>query len=113
MTPVTARKQSLEVWKFGGASLADGEALSRAAARIAAHDGPLVVVASALGGVTDLLLTAAGHAAAGRLDDARGVERRLSVSHEVDGAHARHSSMNTSVACMPRRLRRPRHPGRA
>jgi len=46
----------LEVWKFGGASLADGRAIAAAAERIAAHRGPLVVVASALAGVTDLLL---------------------------------------------------------
>lgn len=60
----------LEVWKFGGASLADADAIKRAAARIAAHKGPLVIVASALGGITDLLLDAAVNAAAGRLDAA-------------------------------------------
>lgn len=48
----------LEVWKFGGASLADGRAIQKAAAQVAAHRGPLVVVASALAGVTDLLLQA-------------------------------------------------------
>jgi len=46
----------LEVWKFGGASLADARAIQKAADRIAGHRGPLVVVASALAGVTDLLL---------------------------------------------------------
>ena len=46
----------LEVWKFGGASLADGRAIAAAAERVAAHRGPLLVVASALAGVTDLLL---------------------------------------------------------
>ena len=70
MTAAAARKQALEVWKFGGASLADGGAIARAAARIAAHKGPLVIVASALGGMTDLLLEAAEHAVAGRLDEA-------------------------------------------
>ena len=34
----------LEVWKFGGASLADAPAIQRAAGLIAAHRGPLVVV---------------------------------------------------------------------
>ena len=48
----------LEVWKFGGASVADGRAIQRAADQIAAHRGPLVVVVSALAGVTDLLLDA-------------------------------------------------------
>ncbi len=54
----------VEVWKFGGASLADAKAIARAAKQIAAHRGPLVVVASALAGVTDLLLTGATDAAA-------------------------------------------------
>ncbi len=62
-------KAGLEVWKFGGASLADGRAIHMAATRIAAHKGPLVVVASALAGVTDLLIQGAEHAAAGRADE--------------------------------------------
>jgi aspartokinase/homoserine dehydrogenase 1 len=49
---------SVQVWKFGGAALADARAVQRAVDRIAEHDGPLVVVASALAGVTDLLLSA-------------------------------------------------------
>ena len=60
-----ARAARLEVWKFGGASLADAAAIERAAALIAGHPGPLVIVASALGGVTDLLLDGAAHAASG------------------------------------------------
>lgn len=58
-------KPALEVWKFGGASLADEHAIQRAAAQITAHRGRLVVVASALGGVTDLLLAGAHAAVAG------------------------------------------------
>ncbi|MDP3720705.1 MAG: aspartate kinase [Acidobacteriota bacterium] len=54
---------TLEVWKFGGASLADGRAIQKAARQIATHRGPLVVVASALAGVTDLLLQATPGAA--------------------------------------------------
>ncbi len=60
----------LEVWKFGGASLADAHAVERAAALIAAHRGPLVIVASAFGGVTDLLLDGARAATTGRPDEA-------------------------------------------
>ena len=56
-------KAGLEVWKFGGAALADARAIHKAVERIAEHDGPLVVVASALAGVTDLLLAAAPDAA--------------------------------------------------
>jgi aspartokinase/homoserine dehydrogenase 1 len=60
-----APRAPLAVWKFGGASLADAAAIRRAASLIAAHDGPLVVVCSALAGVTDLLLSGARHALAG------------------------------------------------
>jgi aspartokinase/homoserine dehydrogenase 1 len=49
---------SVQVWKFGGAALADARGIQRAVDRIVEHDGPLVVVASALAGVTDLLLSA-------------------------------------------------------
>ncbi|MDQ3213819.1 MAG: aspartate kinase [Acidobacteriota bacterium] len=64
------RAGGLEIWKFGGASLADAAAIQRAATLIAAHPGPLVIVASALGGVTDLLLNGATLASAGRSDEA-------------------------------------------
>jgi len=56
----------LEVWKFGGASLASADQIQKAAALIAKHQGPLVVVPSALAGITDLLLEGAAHALAGR-----------------------------------------------
>ena len=62
------RPTPLQVWKFGGASLADAAAIDRAATLIASHDGPLVVVASALAGITDLLLGGAQEAAAGTAD---------------------------------------------
>jgi aspartokinase/homoserine dehydrogenase 1 len=78
----------LAVWKFGGASLADAAAIRRAAALVAAHDGPLVVVCSALAGVTDLLLGGARHALAG--DDrqaahaaAEVLNRHRRVVHEL------------------------------
>jgi aspartokinase/homoserine dehydrogenase 1 len=58
-------KGPLEIWKFGGASLADEQGIRRAAAQIDSHRGPLVVVVSALAGVTDLLLTGAQRAASG------------------------------------------------
>ena len=64
------KAEPLQVWKFGGASLADAPAIERAAELVTAHRGPLIVVASALAGVTDLLLDGAGHAAEGRAGDA-------------------------------------------
>lgn len=63
------RTGDLEIWKFGGASLADGRAIQKAVGLIAGHSGPLVVVASALAGVTDLLLEGAAHAVNGRTHD--------------------------------------------
>ena len=71
----------LEVWKFGGASLADAGAIQRAAALIAGHAGPLVVVASALGGITDLLLGGAHRAAAGKGDEAAGLASTFLKRH--------------------------------
>jgi bifunctional aspartokinase / homoserine dehydrogenase 1 len=63
------RKEPLEVWKFGGASLASAEQIQKAAALIAKHPGPLVVVPSALAGITDLLLDGARHAIAGHREE--------------------------------------------
>ena len=63
------RRIPLEVWKFGGASLATADQIQKAAGLIAGHQGHLVVVPSALSGITDLLLEGAAHALAGRRDD--------------------------------------------
>ncbi len=57
--------KTLQVWKFGGASVADAAAIRRVVGLVTAHRGPLVVVVSALAGVTDLLLAGATQAAAG------------------------------------------------
>jgi aspartokinase/homoserine dehydrogenase 1 len=62
---VTSRRPRLEVWKFGGASLADAAAVRHAVSLVRAHRGPLVVVVSALAGVTDLLLDGARRSVAG------------------------------------------------
>ena len=69
------------MWKFGGASLADARAIQRAAGLIARHAGPIVVVASALAGVTDQLLEGASHAAAGRATEATRVAAALLRRH--------------------------------
>ena len=65
-----AARIPLEVWKFGGASLASAEQIQKAAALIARHQGPLIVVPSALAGITDLLLEGAAHAVAGHRAEA-------------------------------------------
>ena len=59
------RRPPLEVWKFGGASVADADAVRHAVDLIRAHKGPLVVVVSALYGVTDALLQGARRSRAG------------------------------------------------
>ena len=55
----------LEVWKFGGTALADANAVRNAVELIKAHGGPLVVVVSALSGVTDSLLDGSRQALTG------------------------------------------------
>src|SRR5438093_567851 len=62
--PAPARPR-LEVWKLGGASLADANAVRRAVGLVQRHPGDLVVVVSALKGVTDGLLEGAHRSASG------------------------------------------------
>ena len=59
------KSRSPEVYKFGGASLADGAAYKHAAGISKTCGAPLAVVCSAPAGVTDLLLAVADHARAG------------------------------------------------
>ncbi|HEY2980285.1 MAG TPA: aspartate kinase [Anaerolineales bacterium] len=72
------------VMKFGGTSVGSADALSRAAAiiREARRDWPrVVVVTSAMSGVTDLLLHSAAQAAHGNLDALREAETILREKH--------------------------------
>lgn len=65
---MSARRTSpaaLEIWKFGGASVVDAAAVRNAVELIRRHPGPVVVVVSALGGVTDALLEGARRSAGG------------------------------------------------
>jgi aspartokinase/homoserine dehydrogenase 1 len=71
----------LEVWKFGGASLADAAAVRHAVALVRAHRGPLVVVVSALAGVTDALLDGARRAVAGKPEAATAVAAAFQRRH--------------------------------
>ena len=61
----TRKARIPEVYKFGGASLADGAAYKHAAGISKACAAPLAVVCSAPAGATDLLLAVADHARAG------------------------------------------------
>jgi aspartokinase/homoserine dehydrogenase 1 len=67
-----AKKASLEVHKFGGASLADASSYRHAVEIIRGRGAPCVVVVSAPAGVTDVLLGLARRAAAGEQE---GLER--------------------------------------
>ncbi|MEO6445630.1 MAG: bifunctional aspartate kinase/homoserine dehydrogenase I [Gemmatimonadaceae bacterium] len=59
------RSPSLQVHKFGGASLMDAAAVRHAATLMAGEKGPRLVVASAMAGVTDALLSGALRASEG------------------------------------------------
>lgn len=80
-------KSTWEVWKFGGVSLADGRAMREAITRIRKHHGPLAVVASALAGVTDLLLVGADAASRGGRDEAVQAAATLKRKHDEVAGH--------------------------
>jgi aspartokinase/homoserine dehydrogenase 1 len=84
---VASRMAELEIWKFGGASLADADAVRHAVGLVRAHRGPLVVVVSALGGVTDTLLDGARRSARGE-PEAASVAAATFLRRHRDLAHA-------------------------
>ena len=74
------------VMKFGGSSVADAEAIRQAAARVietVAAGHHVVVVVSAMRGVTDLLIGAAQRAAAGDATVAQATKQRLWERHHA------------------------------
>lgn len=82
------RSSAPEVYKFGGASLADGESYRHAAGIIAACKAPLAVVCSASAGVTDALLAVAESA---RRADGAG------VAAGVNGLRAKHAAILKAI----------------
>ncbi len=75
------RQHSVELYKFGGASLADAAAVKHAIGIIVApRRTRLVTVVSALAGVTDSLLSLANVALAG---DQRDVDTQMAVVHRL------------------------------
>src|SRR5881392_131083 len=77
-------RHPLEIHKFGGASLANGVAIAHAVSIIRARrPAPLVVVVSAMAGVTDALLDLAGAAVRGDADGARATLDRLAAQHRA------------------------------
>ena len=78
--PRTARP--IEIHKFGGASLANGAAIAQAVAIIRARrPAPMVVVVSAMAGVTDALLDLAAAAIQRGPDSARATVEALCAQH--------------------------------
>src|SRR5437867_390401 len=78
--PRTARP--IEIHKFGGASLANGAAIAHAVAIIRARrPAPMVVVVSAMAGVTDALLDLAAAAIQRGPDGARATVEALCAQH--------------------------------
>ena len=76
--------KNLLVMKFGGTSVGSAERM-RVAARLSAEQRkkrPLVIVVSAMSGVTDLLLDATKHAEAGDPAGLAATIRKLSERHE-------------------------------
>ncbi len=74
------------VMKFGGTSVGSPEAMDRAARLVARYRETwpnLVVVTSALAGVTDALLRAAREAVAGDMEAVRQIRRRLEDRHRA------------------------------
>lgn len=81
------------VMKFGGTSVGDPERIAHVASLVVRHDGPVVVVTSAMGGTTDTLLQAGRDAEAGRVDAALAA---------VDGLRARHEAVTKDLATRAR-----------
>ncbi|HEX7614023.1 MAG TPA: aspartate kinase, partial [Thermoanaerobaculia bacterium] len=81
----TAR--TIAIHKFGGTSLGDASRIRNAARLLAAarRKRPVVAVASAMGGVTDVLLEAARDAERGRLSLARRAVESLRARHAATG----------------------------
>lgn len=77
------RKKPLIVMKFGGTSVGSGERMERAAELIAerAQTCEVVVVVSAMSGVTDMLIRAGTEASQGDRDHWKGVRQTLAQRH--------------------------------
>ena len=73
--------RTVEVHKFGGASLADASAYAHAVRIVGQQPGTLVVVVSAMAGTTDLLLEGAEKARAGDPKPLAAVAERLRKKH--------------------------------
>ena len=78
-------RKNIAIHKFGGTSLGDAGRIRNAALLLAAarRRGRVVAVASAMGGVPDVLLGAAREAERGRIGPARAAVEALRERHEA------------------------------
>ena len=83
------RSDVMVIAKFGGTSVGTAEALKQVRSIVARQRKPTVVVVSALSGVTDALLAAAGHASR---------QRRAAADAVVADLRARHAGTLRALA---------------
>ena len=78
------KMRPLRIMKFGGTSVGDASCIRRVAeiVRNAADDSDLVVVVSAMGGVTNKLIEAATRSEAGDRSSAEAIFTALRTQHE-------------------------------
>jgi aspartokinase/homoserine dehydrogenase 1 len=77
-------KRPLQVMKFGGTSVGDAACMQRVAKIVAdaSKEGPVVIVVSAMGGVTNRLIQAAQNCKAGKPEAAESIFGALRQQHE-------------------------------
>src|SRR5205807_1417187 len=78
-------RRPLRVMKFGGTSVGDAECIERAAKIVAAASGQgaVVVVVSAMSGVTNRLIEAAHRSQEGRQEEVAKLTDLLRIQHET------------------------------
>lgn len=86
----------MEVYKFGGASIATPQRMQAVLPILDLVEGPLVVVMSALGKTTNALESVVDAACSGRKDEAQALARALETSH-LDYAEAVLGSPRASI----------------
>ena len=107
----TSRKSArpLIVMKFGGTSVGNAERIQGVAEILAEHRQPadLVVVVSALGGATDMLIRAASDASLGKEDHWKGSRQELARRHRE--VADRLLSASEQAAILPRLAEQVKH----
>lgn len=99
--PHPGEKKPLRVLKFGGTSVGDAEAIERVIeiVRGAAQESNLVVVVSAMAGVTNQLVAASGHSEAGDSTAVAGIFTELRRQHNSAAGALIHSGDERGRLC--------------